>query len=305
MSKIGVAVVGLGGIAQRAHLPVLAVHPDVEIVALASRTGAHIGTLSSRYRLNLKATTFEQILELKPSAAYLLSATAAHPEQAVALLEAGIAVYMEKPLANDLDGARRIADAAAAPGRLLMVGFNRRYAPAYRRARALFSGRTPELIQIHKHRNGSHAGWDLRQAVMDDAIHIIDLARYFGGEVAVRTAVCRPGLTAVQLATGAGAVVQISQTYGAGAPTERVELHGGGLTVIVDEMEQLRVRENGQERSEVLFGAWATTLEKRGMAGATEHFLQCVRSGAQPETTAADALLTQELAEVILAGGAG
>lgn len=300
MSKITVAVVGLGSIARKAHLPVLAVHPGVDVVGLASRTGARVDELASQYRFGLKARTFHEILALRPQAAYLLSATEAHPEQAVALLEAGIALYMEKPLANDLEGARRIV--TAAEGRMAMIGFNRRFAPAYRRAKELFGDRTPELVQITKHRSGDHSGWSLRQIVMDDAIHIIDLARFFGGDVALQASACRVGLTAAQLGSDAG-VVQLSQTYGAGASTERVELHGYGLTVVVEEMETLRIREKGVERVEPLFSSWTTTLEKKGMAGATEHFLTCLRDGAQPHTTPAEALRTQELAEAILLGG--
>jgi virulence factor len=308
MEKVTVGVAGLGSIARKAHLPVLAAHPGVEIIALCSRTGARVDELAAQYRLHVQARTFEELLAVKPRAAWLLSATAAHPEQAVRLLEAGIAVYMEKPLAGDLDGARAIAAAAAsAPDRLLMVGFNRRYAPAYRKAQALFeqTGRQVELVQIHKHRNGDKSGWSLRQVVMDDAIHIIDLARFFGGDsLAVRASHCRHGLTAAQLVSPEGALVQLSQTLGAGAPTERVELHGGGLSVIVEEMEQLRIREDGRERTEPLFGSWTGTLEKRGMAPAADHFLTCLREGRQPLTTAAEALRTQALAEAILLGGA-
>lgn len=309
MSKITVGVVGLGSIARKAHLPVLTAHPGVEIVGLCSRTGARVAELADQYRLHLTARTFEEMLALKPQAAYLLSSTVAHPEQAVALLNAGIAVYMEKPLANDLNGARAIAEAAAQPGRLLMVGFNRRYAPAYRRARELFteSGRPIELVQVHKHRSGGHETWPLRQLIMDDAIHIIDLARFYGGDLAVHAAVARRGLTAAQLQAPSGLVAQLSQSYGAGAASERLELYGGGLTVIVEEMERLTIREGGRERSETVGGSWTATLEKRGMAPATDHFLTCIRTGAQPETGAAEALKTQQLAEAILgeAGGAG
>ncbi|HWI51515.1 MAG TPA: Gfo/Idh/MocA family oxidoreductase [Symbiobacteriaceae bacterium] len=302
MNKLTVGVVGLGSIARKAHLPVLAVHPGVEIIGLASRTGTQVEALASQYRLNLVARTFQEVLAVKPQAAYLLSATEAHPEQAIALLNAGIAVYMEKPLANDLQSAQSIVTAAA--GRTLMVGFNRRYAPAYRRAKELFAGRPPELVQITKHRNEPHPEWDARRIVMDDAIHIIDLARFFGGDLKLQASHSRRGLTVAQCSAG-DTLVQLSQSYGAGAPTERVELHGGGLTVIVEEMERLTVRENGKERVEQLFGSWTLTLEKKGMAGATEHFLTCLRTGAQPDTSAAEAYKTQGLAEAILSGGAG
>lgn len=304
MSKVTMGVVGLGSIARKAHLPVLAVHPDVEIVGLASRTGSRVAQLADQYRLRLQARTFDEIIRLKPQAAYLLSATVAHAQQAVALLQAGIPVFMEKPLANTLAEAEQIAATAAATGQLLMVGFNRRFAPAYRRARALFaeSGRAMELVVIQKHRNGDSSGWPLRQVVMDDAIHIIDLARFFGGpELKVGSALARDGLVAAHLQ--GDALVQLSQSYGAGGAVERVELHGGGLTVRVEGMEHLHVVENGVERVESLFGSWTSTLDKRGIGPELEHFLHCLREGATPETSAVEALATQRLAEAILTGG--
>lgn len=302
MQKVTLGVVGLGGIARKAHLPVLAAHPAVEIVALCSRTGERVEGLASQYRLRLRARTFAELLALRPHAAYLLSPTDLHPEQAVALLEAGIAVYMEKPLANYLDGARRIAEAAAAPGRLLMVGFNRRYAPAYRRVRSLLAGRRPGLINIQKHRS-STSDWPVRQIIMDDTIHIIDLARFLTGELTVRASRVSPGLVAAQLEAPDGAVVQLSQCFTAGKQTERLEVHGDGISIIVEEMERLTVIEGGTLRREQVGGSWTSTLEKRGMAPATDHFLNCLATGAQPETTAAEALVTQELAEAILLAG--
>lgn len=303
MTKVHIGVVGLGSIARKAHLPVLTVHPRVEIIAVASRTGARISELEAQYRLSLQGRTLDELIAARPDAAYVLSATEAHPEQTIRLLEAEIPVFLEKPLANDLAGARAIADAAAQPGRMLMVGFNRRFAPAYRRAQALFTGRRLELVQIHKHRNGDSSGWSLRQVVMDDAIHIIDLARFFGGELALKAACARPGLTAVHLQGSDGLVAQISQSYGAGAALERVELHGDGLSVMVEDMETLRILEGGKERLERISSSWTSTLEKRGIVGETEHFLACLKSGAAPETTAAEALRTQELAEAILLEG--
>jgi len=305
-APVTLGVVGLGSIARKAHLPVLTQHPGVQIVALCSRTGRGVDELAARYRLNLQARTFDELLALRPRAAYLLSPTVAHPEQAIALMEAGIDVFMEKPLAQTLPEAKAIAAAAGRTGRLLMVGFNRRYAPAYRRAKALFAeaGKPIEYVVIQKHRTGGGSRWPLRFYVTDDTIHIIDLARFFTGDLQLRAARARVGLVAAQLEAGGGAQVQLAQCFSAGAATERVELYGGGLTVIVEEMERLLVRDGGVERAEPLFSSWTPTLEKRGIGPELEHFLACLREGRPPETPAAEALATQRLAEEILLAGA-
>ncbi|BAD41784.1 Gfo/Idh/MocA family protein [Symbiobacterium thermophilum] len=306
-APITLAVVGLGNIARKAHLPVLTSHPEVEIIGLSSRTGRNVDELAAQYRLRLRARTFAEILAARPRAAYLLSATPAHREQAIALMEAGIDVFMEKPLADNLVDAEAIAEAAGRTGRLLMVGFNRRYAPAYRRAKALFhdSGRRIEYVLVQKHRTGGGTRWPLRFYVTDDVIHIIDLARFFAGDLQLRTACARTGLVAAQMESADATLVQLSQSFSAGAVTERVELHGGGLTVIVEEMERLVVREDGAERVEPLFGSWTPTLQKRGIAPELEHFLACLREGRTPETSVAEALATQRLAEEILRAAGG
>jgi len=305
-APVTLGVVGLGNIARKAHLPVLTQHPGVRIVALCSRTGRGVDELAARYRLDLQARTFEQLLALRPRAAYLLSPTEVHAEQAVALMEAGIDVFMEKPLAETLDEAEAIATAAGRTGRLLMVGFNRRYSPAYRRARALFAeaGKPVEYVLVQKHRAGGGDRRSLRFYVTDDTIHIIDLARFFAGDLRVRAALARAGLVTAQMEGATGTVVQLAQSWGAGAVTERVELQGGGLTVIVEELERVVVREGGAERVEPLFGSWTPTLEKRGIAAELDHFLTCLREGRTPETSAAEALATQRLAEEILRAGA-
>lgn len=307
-ARITLGVVGLGSIAQKAHLPVLAISPDVDIIGLSSRSGRNVEPLATQYRLRLQARTFEQILAVRPRAAYLLSATGAHAEQASALMEAGIDLFMEKPLASTVAEAEAIAAAADRTGRLCMVGFNRRYAPAYRRARELFAqaGQSIELAVIQKHRRGGGARWPLRSYVTDDTIHIIDLARFFGGSLQLRSARTRVGLVAAQLEGEAGGpLVQLSQSYGAGAVSERVELHGGGLSVIVEDLERLVVREGGVERVEPLFGSWTPTLEKRGIGPELAHFLLCLREGQIPETSVHEALATQRLAEEILVAGGG
>jgi predicted dehydrogenase len=118
-----------------------------------------------------------------------------HARFALAALEAGKHVLVEKPIASRLEDARAIVDAAAARGRALGTGFNIRHFLAFRRAHDLLaSGALGELDHVrayHGHPGGSeftHA-WVHDAAVMgggallDNGIHILDLARWFLGDV--------------------------------------------------------------------------------------------------------------------------
>lgn len=296
-----IAVVGLGGIARKAHLPLLATNPSVRIVGLASRTGQAVSELEGQYRLPLQSRTIEQILSRPPQAAFVLASTESHPEVVCALLDAGVHVYLEKPLASAMEGAEQIVARAERTDRHVMVGFNRRFAPLYIRAKELVP--SPSVIQITKHRAGSR--FNVLQGLLDDTIHIIDLLRYYGGEPESVSAVISGDpvtITALCRLSGGGTGV-ISQTYGAGQVSERVELHGGGVSAVVEEMETLRIRTDGRERVEG-YQPWTTTLEKRGFVHAHAHFLQSLTNEETPAPSAADSLLSQRLAMRILEAGA-
>lgn len=119
-----------------------------------------------------------------------------HAEMCIEALENGKHVLCEKPLARSLTECRAILETAKRAHRLLAVGFNYRFYPAIATAkRILDSGRIGELDHIRSyagHPGGAEfahpwvhdAGVMGGGALVDNGIHIIDLTRYFLGEVA-------------------------------------------------------------------------------------------------------------------------
>ena len=118
-----------------------------------------------------------------------------HAEMTIAALENGKHVLCEKPLARDSGECRRMLEAAAKAGRSLATGFNYRFYPSVEKARALLdSGVIGELDHIRAYAGYSatahHQAWLHDAAAMgggalrDNGIHLIDLTRWFLGEVA-------------------------------------------------------------------------------------------------------------------------
>lgn len=118
-----------------------------------------------------------------------------HADMCIEAMHAGRHVLCEKPLARSPSECRAMVDAAESTGRVLAVGFNYRFYPSFARARQLLdSGAIGELSHIRAYAGYSAA--DLGQAWVKDAavvgggalhdngIHLIDLTRYFLGEVA-------------------------------------------------------------------------------------------------------------------------
>src|ERR1700750_271103 len=117
---------------------------------------------------------------------------------AVPSLGAAKPVFCEKPLATTTDACRRIIDAeVASGGRLVQVGFMRRYDAPYRALkRAIDSGLVgAPVIYYSGHRNPSvpeHYTKDM--AIVDTAVHDFDVSRWLLGEelTAIRVIAAKP-----------------------------------------------------------------------------------------------------------------
>ncbi len=300
-----IAVLGLGDIARKAHLPALAARSDVDVIALASRSGRGATDLAATHRFPLRATTVDEAIALRPMGALVLTASESHAALACRLLEAGIAVYLEKPMALDLTGARLIADCARRTGNLLMVGFNRRYAPLYLRLKELFPEGTAGQCQLVKARQAGEPAQSPAVAVWNDVIHLIDLSRLLMGDPErVHATVQRDadgafaGLSAL-LSYAGGRSAALVQPVRGGGVRERVELDGAGVSAWVEELDALRVQRGGVTETHT-FDPWTPTLTRRGFTAALDQFLDCLRTGRAPAQSAQDALQSHELAQAIL-----
>lgn len=119
-----------------------------------------------------------------------------HAAMCIRALESGKHVLCEKPLARTPAECRQILEAAERSGRMLATGFNYRFYPAILKAREIFDseliGELDHIRSYAGHPGGSEfthpwvhdVGMMGGGALLDNGIHIIDLTRYFLGEVA-------------------------------------------------------------------------------------------------------------------------
>jgi predicted dehydrogenase len=135
-TPLRVAVVGCGGIAQMMHLPTLAERPDLfAITALADVNRATLDAVARRYGVGAASTDYREVVGRPDVDAVLLLASGSHREPALAALAAGKHLFVEKPLGFGLPETEEIAATTRrSPGRL-MVGYHKRFDPAYLKAR--------------------------------------------------------------------------------------------------------------------------------------------------------------------------
>ncbi len=136
MPPLRVGVVGCGGIAQMMHLPTLAERADLfQIVALADLSERTVNAVGERYGVRARFKDGRELAGQKDVEAVLLFASRCHRDAVLELLAARKPLLVEKPLAFSLPETEEVARAVREAGVPFMVGYHKRFDPAYLRAR--------------------------------------------------------------------------------------------------------------------------------------------------------------------------
>ncbi len=130
MDKVKVAIVGLGGIAQIAHLPILAKMDNVIITGVCDVDKSKAKSIAQKYNVKNFYSNIDTMLnECDIDCICIASPTSHHKEHAVKALEKGLHVLVEKPLARTFNEANEIVEASKKFKKKLMVGMNSRFRP--------------------------------------------------------------------------------------------------------------------------------------------------------------------------------
>ncbi|MBC1288123.1 Gfo/Idh/MocA family oxidoreductase [Listeria welshimeri] len=293
-----VAVVGLGGIAQKAYLPVFAEMENIE-VHLYTRNAQKLKHLSEKYRFDHYHQSINSMIESGINAAFVHSSTASHPEVIRTFLSHNIPVYVDKPIADNLEEVEELTRLAAEKNTILMTGFNRRYAPKYQELKALSD---KNMIVMQKNRV-AQAG-EARTFIYDDFIHVIDTIRFLLDakidQVNVFPVWQKELLSSITVQISAGDKVATAiMNRDSGVNEERLAVMTPGAKYEVENVTETHIYEGTTERLE-RFGDWETTLYKRGFVPIIQAFLTAVRNGEKAPISEEDALQTHQLAEQIL-----
>jgi len=296
MLKIG--IIGLGDIAHKAYLPVLS-GKELEI-HLFTRNQQRLIQIGRQYRLNNLHKSLQSILKSGISGAFVHAATESHENIIEQLLMHDIHVYVDKPITYNYSSSKRLIDLAISRSLNLMVGFNRRYAPAYRELKEV---KNPNMIILQKNRHSLPG--DVRNFVFDDFIHVIDTMRYLFNmpikEVLVR-GMKSDGLLihiVIQLIAENGSTAIGIMNRDSGTLEEKVEVFSSEEKKTVINMTNLSIMRQKIEISNGI-NDWESTLSKRGFESIIQDFIQAVEKNTKPQFSMQDALLTHEMCENVV-----
>ncbi len=193
---IRIGIVGSGFVAD-AHAQALRQVPGAELVAAASPNSDHVWAFHARYGIQHAFTDYTDML----ASGFIDAITVAcpndlHCEVTLAAAEAGKHVFVDKPLALNLEECDRMIEACRTAGVLLMYGENLCFAPKYARAKQLADegalGEVYYVRQLECH-FGPHSDWfwDVQRSgggvLMDMGCHSIAFCRWVFGNAPVES----------------------------------------------------------------------------------------------------------------------
>ena len=252
------AVIGAGNFATRVLIPALK-EAGVRLRTIASGGGTSGAVAGKKFGFERATTDVEAALaDPAVDTVYVLTRHDTHARLAVRALQAGKHVFVEKPLALTEEELGAVAEAARASGRLVMVGFNRRFAPLAARVAGYLRGRAGPLSVVATVNAGpiprDHWTQDPQVGggrIVGEALHWMDLARSLVGApitgVHATTARDASGRAiddvahlALTFADGSTAVVHYLASGAKSYPKERIECFWDGKTVAIDNWRRLR-----------------------------------------------------------------
>jgi predicted dehydrogenase/threonine dehydrogenase-like Zn-dependent dehydrogenase len=296
---VGVGCLGAGGFARMVLLPAILKTPGLYPRVLCSGRG--LSAASSGEGMGFDAVTADEdevFGDPQVQVVFAITQHDQHARQVVQSLKAGKHVFVEKPLALTVEELVAIEQAlldGPDPRPLLMVGFNRRFAPASRTVKEFFvSVDQPLTISIRFNAGAIPAEhWTQKEEVgggriIGEACHAIDLATFLTGSPPVRVFAesiggpHAPPITDDQcfitLRHANGSISNIGYLAGGDKafPKERVEVLGGGRLAVIEDFSEVITSVNGKtkrarawsqdkgHRTEI--EAFATALTKGGPA---------------------------------------
>jgi predicted dehydrogenase len=171
-----VVVAGLGNMG-RSHALAYHAHPEAEIVGLVNRSDVSLPQQLEGYP---RFSTFEEGLEQKPDLVCIATYSDSHASYAIAAMEAGADVFIEKPLANTAADAERVVATAKRLNRKLVVGYILRHHPSWQslisEARNLGG---PYVFRMNLNQQSDGPTWETHKSLMRTTSPIVDCGVHY------------------------------------------------------------------------------------------------------------------------------
>ncbi len=305
-SQVTVGVLGAGNFAAAVMLPTLKKIPSIRFTGIASASGVNAQSAAKRFGFSYATSDEQQVIaDTETQIVMILTRHNLHARQVIAALSSGKSVFCEKPLAlniEELDEITGVLNSIDNPvqGRgnfqrpILMVGFNRRFAPFAIKMADFFAHRHEPMF-IHYRINAgyipsSHWVHDPIQGggrIIGEGCHFIDFVSFLVGN--------SPAAVHAQALPDSGKYnqdnVTITLTFPDGSigtidylangdksfPKEYVEVFCGGQVAVLNDFRSLTMIQNGKKKTER-----SLLRQDKGHLAEWEAFVSAIQSQGNP-----------------------
>ena len=306
--KVGVGFIGAGSYATSMLLPHLAAHDDVALASAATTRSLSAVNAQRKFGFQRVSTHAQDVLaDPAVDAVFVVTRHRSHADWVCRALEAGKAVFVEKPLALDEAQVQQVLDTVARTGNdRLMVGFNRRFAPMVDElAEHLRRLRGPIAVRYLVNAGRMDAGsWYLDAAegsrFVGEGGHFIDTVSALVGADPVEVHATSHGEDVSALLAypdGSSGSITYATTGSARFPKEIIDVSGAGANARLDNFRKLSVWGRGRVNAKR-----AMTADK-GQRGQVAAFVEAVAQGREMPI-ALESLVATTRATLAAGGGA-
>jgi predicted dehydrogenase len=298
-ADLRVGLIGAGNLARWVHLPIIRKTGGLELHAVCSTSGARGLSYAKRFGARYCCSDYRELLQDPDlDIVFILTRNQHHAAQALAALQAGKHVFVEKPMALTVEECRLLDQAVRDTRKQLTVGFNRRFAPFYIEQKRRLNGRaTPVVVNCRVNSPGISGSYWMADpaiggAILGEACHFVDLMYWLlESEPLMVSAFTLPTrgahvgennlVASFRFADGSIGNLTYCTVGSRTSGGERVEVFREGLGVATEDFTRLDVRAGLRRRR----SHW---WPDKGYAELVASFVRAVREGKAPLVTVRD-----------------
>jgi predicted dehydrogenase len=266
--SVRLGALGAGNFANAVMLPALKKIPSIALVGITSGSGLHAQYSAKKFGFNYTASSENEILQdPQINTIAILTRHNLHAEQVIRALQAGKHVFCEKPLAMTGEQLSLIKEQLLSndPSTLLMVGFNRRFAPLARRLYEFLKPRQEPLVATYRINAGyippTHWVHDPEQGggrIIGEGCHFVDFLTFLVGMPPISvSAQALPdngryrednAIMTFTFPDGSLGTVSYLANGDKAFPKERVEVFVGGRVAVLEDFRSLELVQEGKKQ---------------------------------------------------------
>jgi UDP-N-acetylglucosamine 3-dehydrogenase len=306
--KFRLGIVGAGIFAEANHYPSLSLHffDHVERAAVCDLDNKRADRIARKYGWGKVYTDLNKMIRNECLDGVIVCVGArSSVDVATRVLGHGLPVFLEKPSSIDLAGTVKVAKAARKKKLIVQVGHQKRHGLAYRRTMDIVKDKKKfgNIIQIESKMHGFPVFPTFYTCMLEWQCHNLDIVRAFAGDIteieakSFKTGRETGALTAmVRFESGALGILGWGTHGGPGQFSERIEILGDkGRGVIITNAREVTFYDG--DVGETWTPDWNPISINQshvfnGYVGELLHFIDCVKTGKQPEPSIEDEVKT-------------